>query len=89
MKRKKNERESQEAYVIRMLIGSTNVTDISACSQAFPHLWVTSKSGLSMLRKTIYLNLIYLNRIIPAQFVSLSAGFILSERLSLDHLLGI
>lgn len=38
MKRKKIERESQEAYVIRMLIGTTNVTDISARSRAIPHL---------------------------------------------------
>lgn len=89
MKRKKIERESQEAYVIRMLIGTTNVTDISARSRAIPHLWVTSESRLYMLRETVYLTLIYLNRINPAQFVSLSAGFILSECLSLDHLLGI
>lgn len=74
--------------MIRMLIGTTNVTDISTRSRAIPYLLVTL-TRLNVLRETIYLTLIYLNRINPVQFVSFSAGFILSECPSLDCLLGI
>jgi hypothetical protein len=42
-----------------MLIRSINITDISA---PIPHLWGNLKSGNYMLRKTIYPNLIDLNK---------------------------